>query len=135
MALAAGLERLPLLADLIKQGQSEAKNHAEPLLALQQPRPDLQELAALLQHQLIETPPLSLTEGGVINDFVVKTLVNNGGISNRPLHDLAMGQEHVRLGTALYVLKRLRCPVYELKTDSILFRSTKRAKVAVGALS
>ena len=57
VALAAGLERLPLLADLIKQGQSEAKNHAEPLLALQQPRPDLQELAALLQHQLIETPP------------------------------------------------------------------------------
>lgn len=74
VALAAGLERLPLLADLIKQGQSEAKNHAEPLLALQQPRPDLQELAALLQHQLIETPPLSLTEGGVINDGVDESL-------------------------------------------------------------
>jgi DNA mismatch repair protein MutS len=73
VALAAGLERLPLLADLIKQGQSEAKNHAEPLLALQ-PRPDLQELAALLQHQLIETPPLSLTEGGVINDGVDESL-------------------------------------------------------------
>jgi DNA mismatch repair protein MutS len=62
------------LADLIKQGQSEAKNHAEPLLALQQPRPDLQELAALLQHQLIDTPPLSLTEGGVINDGVDESL-------------------------------------------------------------
>jgi DNA mismatch repair protein MutS len=74
VALAAGLERLPLLADLIKQGQSEAKTHSELLLVLQQPRPDLQELAALLQHQLIETPPLSLTEGGVINDGVDESL-------------------------------------------------------------
>ena len=50
-------------------------------------------------------------EGGGINDFVIKEPLLTGGLSNRPLHDLAMGQEHVRLGTALYTLKRLRCPV------------------------
>ena len=52
---------------------------------------------------------------------MIKEHVSNGGISSRPLHDLAMGQEHVRLGTALYVLKRLRAPAYDIKTDSILY--------------
>ena len=74
-------------------------------------------------------------EGGVIHDFVAKELVSNGGISNRPLHDLAMSQEHVRLGTALYVLKRLRCRVMELKTDSVLFRANKQANAAIQSLS
>ena len=46
-----------------------------------------------------------------------------------------MGHEHVRLGTALYTLKRLRCPVYELKTDSILYRAPKRAKLSVASLT
>ena len=76
-----------------------------------------------------------LYEGGVINDFVTKELVCNGGISSRPLHDIAMAQEHVRLGTALYVLKRLRAPAYEIKTDSILYRAPKRAKVSVANLT
>ena len=70
-------------------------------------------------------------EGGGINDFVLKEPLLTGGLSNRPLHDLAVAQEHVRLGTALYALKRLRCPVYELKTGSILFRPLKRAKLGL----
>ena len=61
--------------------------------------------------------------------------MSNGGISNRPLHDLAMGQEYVRLGTALYALKRLRCPIYDMKIDSLLFRATKRAKLSVSNLT
>ena len=72
---------------------------------------------------------------GIIHDFVLKEQLCNGGVSNRPLHDLAMGHEHVRLGTALYTLKRLRCPVYELKTDSILYRAPKRAKLSVASLT
>ena len=70
-----------------------------------------------------------------IFDFIVKEQISNGGISNRPLHDLAMGQEHVRLGTAMYALKRLRNPVLELKTDSILYRAPKRAKLNVASLT
>ena len=71
---------------------------------------------------------------GTIYDFVLKEQLCNGGISNRPLHDLAMGQQHVRLGTALYALKRLRSPVYEIKMDSILYRAPKWAKLSVTSL-
>ena len=70
-------------------------------------------------------------EGGSIYDFVQKEPLVSGGLSHRPLHDLAMAQEHVRVGRALYCLKRLRCPVYELKTDSILYRPAKRAKTSL----
>ena len=68
-------------------------------------------------------------------DFVLQEQLCNGGISNRPLHDLAMGQEAVRLGTTFYVLKRLRCPVYEIKTDSILYRAPKRTKLSIASLT
>ena len=60
VALADGLERLPLLADLLK-GSSAA-----PLADLQQPRPELQQLAELLRFQLVDQPPMSLSEGGLI---------------------------------------------------------------------
>jgi DNA mismatch repair protein MutS len=41
-----------------------------PLLALGHPWPQLQELAAELRHVLVDTPPLSLSEGGLIHDGV-----------------------------------------------------------------
>ena len=41
----------------------------------------------------------------------------------------------MRLGTALYALKRLLCPVYQIKTDSILFRAPKRAKLGIASLT
>lgn len=68
VALADGLERLPLLADLLK-GSSAA-----PLADLQQPRPDLQQLAELLRFQLVDQPPMSLSEGGLIHDGVDEDL-------------------------------------------------------------
>ena len=46
-----------------------------------------------------------------------------------------MSQEHVRLGTAFFVLKRLRCPVYEIKTDSLLYRAPKRTKLSIASLT
>jgi DNA mismatch repair protein MutS len=64
VALADGLERLPQLANLVRTC------HSEPLLALGRPWPELSELAAELRHQLVEAPPLSLTEGGLIHDGV-----------------------------------------------------------------
>ena len=41
-----------------------------PLLALARPWDELDALAAELRHQLLETPPLTLTEGGLIHDGV-----------------------------------------------------------------
>jgi DNA mismatch repair protein MutS len=66
VALADGLERLPQLA-------SQISGHAAtsaPLLALAQPWPALEALASELRHQLLDTPPLSLSEGGLIHDGV-----------------------------------------------------------------
>ena len=64
VALADGLERLPLVATLVASTQSA------PLQALAQPWPELAALVAELRHTLVDTPPLSLTEGGLIHDTV-----------------------------------------------------------------
>jgi DNA mismatch repair protein MutS len=64
VALADGLERLPLLAAQLAQASSA------PLTALARPWPELDALAADLRHTLLDTPPLSLTEGGLIHDGV-----------------------------------------------------------------
>ena len=64
VALADGLERLPALAGLLGEVTSA------PLLALARPWDELDALAAELRHQLLETPPLTLTEGGLIHDGV-----------------------------------------------------------------
>jgi DNA mismatch repair protein MutS len=64
VALADGLERLPQLASLLAQASSP------PLAALARPWPELAELAALVRHSLVDTPPLTLSEGGLIHDGV-----------------------------------------------------------------
>ena len=64
VALADGLERLPQLAALVTGASSP------PLVALGRPWPELEALAAKLRHQLLDTPPLSLSEGGLIHDGV-----------------------------------------------------------------
>ena len=64
VALADGLERLPQLAALL------AKSTSQPLLALAQPWPELETIAALLRHNLLDTPPLTISEGGLIHDGV-----------------------------------------------------------------
>lgn len=71
--------------------------------------------------------------GNVVHDFVVKTRLANAA-SHRPLHDLCMGTEAVRMGQMVYALKRQRCAVLELKTDSVLYRPPKRAKVCLAQL-
>ncbi|MCP9784739.1 DNA mismatch repair protein MutS [Cyanobium sp. N5-Cardenillas] len=64
VALADGLERLPRLAALVAQCRSG------PLAALKGPWPELAALAEQVRHQLVETPPLSLSEGGLLHDGV-----------------------------------------------------------------
>jgi DNA mismatch repair protein MutS len=64
VALADGLERLPRLAELL-QGAASG-----PLRTLASTQPELVALAAELRHTLVDTPPLSLSEGGLIHDGV-----------------------------------------------------------------
>jgi len=64
VALADGLERLPQLAAQL------AKASSAPLQSLARPWPELESLAGELRHALIDTPPLSLTEGGLFHDGV-----------------------------------------------------------------
>ena len=66
VALADGLERLPQLAALVGGAQAQSP----PLAALASPWPVLADLAGELRHQLLDTPPLSLSEGGLIHDGV-----------------------------------------------------------------
>jgi DNA mismatch repair protein MutS len=74
VALADGLERLPRLAALLAAARSE------PLAALRDSRPDLAALVEQLRHTLQDTPPLSLSEGGLIHDGVDVRL---DGLRNR----------------------------------------------------
>ncbi|MDA0718337.1 MAG: DNA mismatch repair protein MutS [Cyanobacteria bacterium] len=64
VALADGLERLPQLAAQL------ATTSSVPLQALARPWPELEALAAELRHTLLDAPPLSLSEGGLIHDGV-----------------------------------------------------------------
>ncbi len=64
-------------------------------------------------------------EGGLVYDFITTTnLIGNA--SCRPLHDLCMGTEALRVGQMLYSLKQARAVVYEIKTDSVLYKPLKR---------
>ncbi|MCP9933276.1 DNA mismatch repair protein MutS [Cyanobium sp. Candia 9D4] len=64
VSLADGLERLPRLAALV------ASCRSGPLAALKGPWPELAALAEEVRHHLIDTPPLSLSEGGLLHDGV-----------------------------------------------------------------
>ncbi len=75
VALADGLERLPQLAAFIAGASDPQASSAPcvcspPLVALARPWPELEALAADLSHTLLDTPPLSLSEGGLIHDGV-----------------------------------------------------------------
>jgi DNA mismatch repair protein MutS len=74
VALADGLERLPQLAGVLRKAQSG------PLRALNRPWPELEQLAERLRHDLVDAPPLSLSEGGLIHDSVDPVL---DGLRNR----------------------------------------------------
>ncbi|MGC6482892.1 MAG: DNA mismatch repair protein MutS [Synechococcus sp.] len=67
VAIADGLERLPQLAELIHDRFTGGPDWFTHLVA---PDPALVHLAQAIRHQLIDNPPLSLSEGGLIHDSV-----------------------------------------------------------------
>ena len=66
-------------------------------------------------------------EGGFVTDYIVSTRLLTSA-SCRPLHDLCMCTEAVRVGQMIYALKQERATIYEFKTDSILYSPLKRRK-------
>ena len=77
VAIADGLERLPQLAGRLNgglgshdQNTSATDRYPDWLRDLCAPDPTLAELAQAVRHALIDTPPLSLSEGGLIHDGV-----------------------------------------------------------------
>ena len=67
VAIADGLERLPQLAARLENNISGGPAWLADLL---QPDPARQDLASFIRHALVDTPPLSLSEGGLIHDGV-----------------------------------------------------------------
>ncbi len=67
-------------------------------------------------------------DGQCIYDFITRTkLLSNA--SCRPLHDLCMCTEAVRVGQMLFAVKMAKALPYELRTDSVIFRPQKRRKI------
>ena len=71
IAIANGLERLPRLASLLHSLPDNIPSWFETLIKSDK---DLNELAEKIQNELIEHPPLSLTEGGIIHDGIDQLL-------------------------------------------------------------
>ena len=67
VAIADGLERLPQLANLIT---SQLKGGPSWLSDVLEPDPALAALGGSIRLQLVDNPPLSLSEGGLIHDGV-----------------------------------------------------------------
>ena len=67
VAIADGLERLPQLANLIT---SQLKGGPSWLSDVLEPDPTLAALGGSIRLQLVDNPPLSLSEGGLIHDGV-----------------------------------------------------------------
>jgi hypothetical protein len=71
--------------------------------------------------------------GGRVVDWVWETrLLTN--VSHRPIHDVALFTEHVRVAQALYVLNRLRVPprnVLCIKTDAVVFHASAKTAASL----
>ncbi len=77
-----------------------------------------------------DAPPNSLKqtfhyEGGCTYDFITSTKLLSSSTC-RPLHDLCMCTEAVRLGQMIYELQQSRAVIYEFKTDSVLYKPLKK---------
>tara|TARA_Y100001968_G_scaffold324302_1_gene363383 strand:- start:5844 stop:8609 length:2766 start_codon:yes stop_codon:yes gene_type:complete len=67
IAIADGLKKLPQLASYLQELPENAPNW---LKILKETNPNLSKVAELIKTKLINNPPLSLTDGGLINDGV-----------------------------------------------------------------
>lgn len=59
-------------------------------------------------------------------DYITKTWYASR-LSHRVLHDLCMCMEATRVGQMIFALRKARATIYEIKTDSCLYRPTRRS--------
>ncbi len=102
VAIADGLERLPRLASRL---EGILDTWPQVLEALLQPNPALAELATSIRHGLVDAPPLSLSEGGLIHDGVDPLL---DGLRNQLDDQDAWLAEQERLERELSGISNLR---------------------------
>jgi DNA mismatch repair protein MutS len=102
VAIADGLERLPRLASRL---EGTLEKWPQALEALLTPNPALKELASAVRHALVEAPPLSLSEGGLIHDGVDPLL---DGLRNQLDDQDAWLAEQERLEKELSGISNLR---------------------------
>ncbi len=67
VAIADGINRLPLLAQNLKEEIFASSNYFKSIINLDQ---DLSEIASKVNNQIIDNPPLILTEGGLFYDGI-----------------------------------------------------------------
>ena len=67
VAIADGLERLPQLSTRLEGSLERWPQGLEPQLMA---KPELSDLASKIRHALVDAPPLSLSEGGLIHDGI-----------------------------------------------------------------
>ena len=89
----------------------------------------------LSSEHLDDAPPGALKhtffyEGGGgqkhVTDYITKTRYASR-LSHRALHDLCMCAEATRVGQMIFALRKARATIFEIKTDSCLYRPTRRS--------
>ena len=67
IAIAEGINRLPLLTKLLKSPKLYKTSYFEPIINI---NTDLIKLASKINSHIVENPPLSITDGGIIYDGI-----------------------------------------------------------------
>ena len=67
-------------------------------------------------------------------DFVTVTDLKSN-VSMRPVHDMTLCMEAVRVGQMIYMCRAMRAIPYEIKTDSLLYKPQKRKNMTLDELS
>ena len=83
-----------------------------------------------------DAPPNALKrvihyDGGFVTDYITRTHMRSV-TTLRPLHDLCISTEAVRVGTMIFCLAKQKATIYEIKTDSVLYKLKKKADVLQG---
>ncbi len=67
VAIAEGIKRLPFLSQYLNDAKFRQSKYFEPITNSDR---DLMDIASKVNSEIIDTPPLSITEGGIIHDGV-----------------------------------------------------------------
>ena len=100
---------------------------------------DSHSYSLISSHNPMDAPKNALKrivhfEGGNVVDYITKTQMRSV-TTMRPLHDLCMSTEAVRVGQMLYCLQKQRAVIHEIKTDSVLYKLKKKSQDVLASLT